>query len=173
MDSGFDGVAALAVLALGRRDSESHLLSNRPGEEATHGMRLPPGSFHQLLGCNAPGPLQQVQHLGRLAAVARSPLSASFRRAGGLGFRGRFGRFLGSAGLLGPFALGGRDVGALFRNPDLFVGFRLFARRGLGSARFFSCHLRFSFGGDYRVHDMDHSGAPGKQANSAAVGERR
>jgi len=47
--------------------------------------------------------------------------------------------------------------------------------RSLGGADFFfqnRDHFEFSFGGDYR-HDMDHSGAPGKQGNSANLPQWR
>jgi hypothetical protein len=57
----------------------------------------------------------------------------------------------------------------------LFVGFRLLnARWRLRGGGFYGqfSHFDFSFGGDYR-HDMNHSRAPGKQANSPGNRERR
>ena len=77
------------------------------------------------------------------------------------------GRFLGPTGPLGGLALLWRNVGALWRNTGLFGGFGLLSRRGWSGSGFLGrCHGVFSFGGDYRPH-IDHSGAPGKQGNSA------
>ena len=113
-----DRVGALPVLALGGRDGQPHLLAHGPGQEAADGMRLPAGGFHQFLGGDAARPLQQVQDLGGLAAVARLGL-------GGLGFLRALGRFLGRGGLLPRLALGGRNGRATWRTGGLFVGFRL------------------------------------------------
>ena len=68
--SGFDRVTALAVLALCGNDVETHLLANRPRQEATRRMRLPAGGFHQFLRRRSARPLQQFQDRGCLAAVA-------------------------------------------------------------------------------------------------------
>ena len=68
--SGFDGVGPLAVIAFGRRHSQAHFLADRARKEAAHGMWLPARSFHELFGCDATGPLQQVQDLVGLAALA-------------------------------------------------------------------------------------------------------
>ena len=81
--SGLDGVAALSVLALGGRDGQSHLLADGPGQEPSHGMRLPAGGFHQFLGCYAARPLQQFEDLVGFAALAGAlrflaPLGAFF-----------------------------------------------------------------------------------------------
>jgi len=171
---GFDRVAALAVLALGRRHRQAHFLPDGAGQKAAHGMRLPARGFHQFLGRYAPGALQQGEDGFSLATLAHPLLLGGFLWAGGLGFGGRFGRFLGWGGLLGRLGLLLRNVGALWRDTRLLGGFRLLARRqGWGAAVFFCnrCIHVLSFGGDYRVHDMDHSGAPGKQVNS--VGNRR
>ena len=106
---GFDGVAALPVLALGGRHRQAHLLAYRPRQESAHGMRLPAGSLHQLLGGDAAGPLQQFQNLVGLAALA-----------GAFGFLRAFGRFLGRGGLLAGLPLLLRNVGALWRNDGPF-----------------------------------------------------
>ena len=160
--SGFDGVGALAVLSLGRCDGQPHFLSNRPGQEPSDRMRLPASCFHQFLGGDPARSLEQFEHRGGLAAV---PCASGFLRA--------FGRFLGRAGLLGGLTLLRRDVGAPWRDTGLFVGFRVLAAhwrlRGGGFYGQFS-HFDFSFGGDYR-HDMNHSGARGKQANSPDQGD--
>jgi hypothetical protein len=159
--SGFDGVSAISLLCLGGRHSQSHLLADRTGQESPDGMRLPARRLHQFLGSCAARPLQQLQDLGRLAAIAcgRSLFLA-------------LGRFLRRAGLLGRLGLFRRNVGALSRNVGLFVGFRLVTCScGLGGASFFCnrcIHVVSYVGGDHRSHDMDHSGAPELQANSGA-----
>jgi hypothetical protein len=162
--SGFDGVGTFAVLTLGRCDGQAHFLANRTGQEPADGMRLPTGGFHQFLGCDSAWPLEQFQNLVGLAAFA-----------GSFGFLSAFGRFLGGAGLLGRLGCLLRDVGATLRTAGLLGGFRLLsACRGLRCTSFcdqFS-HFDFSFGGDYR-HDMDHSGAPEKQANCDTDRRRR
>ncbi len=68
--SGFDGIATLAVFALGQRNSQAHLLADRPRQKPAHRMRLPPGGLHQLFGGYPAGPLEQVQRFVGLAALA-------------------------------------------------------------------------------------------------------
>ena len=113
--SAFDGVAALAVLALGGRDRQPHLLPNGPGQEAAHGMRLPASGLLQFLGCDPARPLQQVQDRGRLAAIgAPAGLAAA-------------------AGFFAPLAFGA-PLGAFFAGLAFFPAFPLAgatgARRG-------------------------------------------
>jgi hypothetical protein len=95
--SGFDGVAALSVLALGGRNGQAHFLPYGSRKETTQGMRLPTGRFEQFLGGGAARPLQQVQD-GRGFAALTGVVSCAF------------GRFLLRAGLLPRLTLGGRDV---------------------------------------------------------------
>src|SRR5260370_11294235 len=66
---GFDGGGALAVVAFGGRHRQPHLLANRAGQEAAHGMWLPACSFHKLFRRDAARSLEQVEHLGPLASV--------------------------------------------------------------------------------------------------------
>jgi hypothetical protein len=127
-------------------------------------MRLPAGGLHQFLCSYSARPLQQIQNLCGLTAVP-----------GGSGLFLALERFRRGAGLLGRLGLLRRNVGTLSRNAGLFVRFRLVARRcGVGGAGFFCdrcIHFVFSFGGDYRGHDMDHSAAPEKQVNSVGNAE--
>ena len=80
-------VNALPILAADGLDLESHLFSQRPRNEAAHGMTLPLGRGHDLVQGGSAGPLQQVEDPRLLAALAgftgcrlRLP-----RRFGGLG----------------------------------------------------------------------------------------
>jgi hypothetical protein len=144
-ESGFDGVAALAVLALGGRHRQPHLLRDGSREEPAHRMRLPPGRFHEFLGSCAARALQQVQHLGCLAAVAGS---GDFLRA--------FGRFPGGAGLLTRLLLLGRNVARTFGRAGLWGGFRRLGSGGQGSFKCFCGrnHDVFSFiGGISASHE--------------------
>jgi len=100
--SAFDGVGALAVFALGGNDGQAHLLADGPRQEPANAVRLPASGLHQFLSRNAAVPLQQVQDLRGLAAVAGA--FGLFR-----GF-GRFGRFLGGGAFLPGFAF----LGATF-----------------------------------------------------------
>jgi hypothetical protein len=128
--SGLDGVSALAAITLGRRNGQSHLLPDRPRQEPTNRMRQPARGLHEFLRGDPAGPLEQIQDLGGLAAIAGFGL-------GGLGFRAALGRFLPLGGPLPHLGLGGRDVRATWRNTGLLGGFRLVARgRGLRRCRF-------------------------------------
>jgi hypothetical protein len=162
--SGFDGIAALDVLGLRRRDGQPHFLSHCTRHEPTHGMRLPTRSFHQFFQRGSSGPMQQIQHLGSLAAVA-----------GDGGLLSGFGRVFGRTGLLGRLGRGGRDAGATCANACLFVRFRLGGRRRrLGGAGFLRHRGHgFSLRGDDRGHDMDHSASTEKQGKSALQRKRR
>jgi hypothetical protein len=140
-------------------DQSSPVRSDRP--KPADGMRLPASRFHQLFGSYASRPLQQMEHDSGLAAVA-----------GAGGVLRAFGRFLGRAGLLPRLTLLGRDVGATCASVGLFGGFRLRSRSGWGGFGFWCrCHDLFSFRGDRRGHDMDHSGAQQMQADSAETGQ--
>src|ERR1019366_1434080 len=110
-------------------------------------MRQPSGGFHQFFRSGAAGPFQQVEDLGGLAAAA------------------------GSFGLANRLGLGGRKVGATWRNAGLFASFRLLTRcRGCGGAVFFwnqRGHFQVLLGGYFRGHDINPSAAPKMQAKSA------
>src|SRR5439155_3348501 len=103
--SGFHGIAALAVLALGGGDGQAHLLSDRARQVSAYRMRLPSGGLLQLLGRDAARPLQQFEDLGGLAAVT-----------GGTALLFGFGRLLGRGGLLPRLALLARHVRATWAN---------------------------------------------------------
>ena len=164
--SGFDGVSALAILGLGGRHSQSHLLADRTGQKAAQGMRLPARKFHQSFeGCPA-RPFQQVQDLGRLAAVAGSArLSAAC------------GRLFRRAGLTGRLTLLRRDVGAPWRNTGLLGWFRLRAvralcRNGGGCVGFFGSHVGSNSLSARSRMTIHHSGWQELQVDSAApIGE--
>src|SRR5437588_70904 len=70
--SGLQRISTLPVLSLRRRYGQPHLLSEGAADEAPYGMRLPAGSFHHFLQGGSAGPFQQIDHLGRLATVARN-----------------------------------------------------------------------------------------------------
>jgi len=86
-----DGVHPLSVVALGRFQLQSHLLRDRPAEEAANRMRLPAGGFPQFGERRTLGSLQQGDYLGLLAALA-----------GGRGLFSGFRRLLARSGLSGP-----------------------------------------------------------------------
>ena len=98
-------------------------------------MRLPAAGLLQLLAGGAARPLQQVEDLGGLAAVA-----------------GTFG-FLGGAGLLPRLGLLRRDARATWRNTGLFGGLRRGVCYRLRRLVLFRnrCHVFSFLGGDYRV----------------------
>jgi hypothetical protein len=156
-DSGFDGVGTLAIFPFGRGHCQPHLLADRARQKPANGMWLPAGGFHELFGGDAARSLEEFQNLAGLAAFANR-----------LGFLSAFGRFLGRAGPLGCLALLRRNVGALWRNTSLFVGFPLLTVHWRLRGGFYGqfSHFDFSFGGNYRGHDMNHSGARGKQGDS-------
>ena len=160
-NSGFDGIAALAVLALGGRDGQAHLLADRAGQEPAHGMRLPAGGFHAVpcwwlrpAASAGPGSWRSCCRRGRL----------------GLAFFALLGAFLAGVAFFPALALAGATLRATCaqRWPFWWLSARL--RAGVGRFRFLlcRCHDVFSFGGDYRGHDMDHSGGPEMQVNSEA-----
>jgi hypothetical protein len=155
--SGFDGICALAVFAFGGNNGQAHFLPDGPGKEPAHRMRLPAAGFLQFLTRRAARPLQQVQDLRRFAAVA-----------GAGGFLRAFGRSFGRGSLLARLPLprpDGRDTCA---SAGLFRGFRLLDGGLAGCVFSFlnRCgHVFVLFGGDYRGHDMDHSGAWRKQVD--------
>src|ERR1700722_4453828 len=77
--SAFDRIAALAVLPLGGRNRQAHLLADGPGKESAQGMRLPAGRFEQFL-CGRPAwPLQQVKDCGCFTALADVVSRTSWR----------------------------------------------------------------------------------------------
>src|ERR1700691_41675 len=106
---GFDRVAAHAVLALKGCNGQSHFLADGARQEPAHGMRLPARDLHQFFSGDAAGPLQQVQDLGGLAAVADTTQLLS-----------AFGRFLGWGGPLSRLTLLRPKVGALWAHVGLF-----------------------------------------------------
>src|ERR1019366_10467872 len=99
-NSGFKQVRAAAILALGGFDFQAHLLAQRTADESAYGMCLPACRFHNFLQGGSTRALQQIEDRLGLAALADTLLLGSFPQVGYLGFRGRFGRFLGRAGLL-------------------------------------------------------------------------
>ena len=138
-DSGFDGVATLAVLLLGGPHRQPHLLADGARQKPAHGMRLPAGQFHQLFCCYAPGPLEQVEDLVGLAALV-----------GDLRFLRARTRFLGGAGLLSRLGSLLRNVGAPWRTAALFGGLWLLSHGGWSGSGFWCRGHDVSFGGDYR-----------------------
>lgn len=163
-----DRVPALAVLALDGRDGQAHFLTQRSADESAYTVGLPVRRFHDLGQRSAILALQQVKDRLGLAALVSA---GGFLR----GF-GRFGRFLGGGSLLPRLGFLGRNGRATWRTGGLFGGFGLLVRRcGRGGCVFFRIrrHLICSFSGDHRGHDMDHSGALGKQANSGVFRRRR
>ena len=98
---GREAVGTLAIGAFGGLNRSPQLLPDGAAQEAADGMRLPACRLHQLLQCDAAGPFQQVEDLGRFAAVA-----------------GR-GGFLRRRGLSGRLRLGRRHGGASFGNTGL------------------------------------------------------
>src|ERR1700680_3025061 len=78
-ESGFDGVAALPVLAFSGRDSQPHFLTQRSADKAPQRMRLPAGRLEQFLDSSAARPLQQVEDQGGFAALTCVVLCAPGR----------------------------------------------------------------------------------------------
>ena len=151
--SGFDGVAALAVLALGGHDGQAHLLADGAGQESAHGMR--PAS--RWLSCSSfagapPGRFSRSRILAVLLP-SRAPLA----------FFAPLGAFLAGLAFFPALAFSGATCARTCASGGLFGGFRLpvSVAAGAVSVLLWSMSCCFSFGGDYRGHDMDHSGAPG------------
>ena len=163
--SGLDGVAALAVLALGGRHRQAHLLAQRsrtgipaPNAAASRSLSSAPWLLRRPAASAVPGSW----------SVLLPSRPSGF--AAGLGFFAPLGAFLAGVAFLADFAFFGATWAPCFAARGLFVGFRLrFRRRGWGAAGFFCnrCIHVFSFGGDHRGQDIDHSGRPRKQVNSA------
>ena len=110
--SGFDGVAALAVLALNGSDRQAHFLADRAREEAANRMRLPAGGFISSLHVAPPGRLSRSRTLAVLLpsrAGSALPLALA-----------RLGRLLGGGGLLARLGLLRRHVRATFAQPWAF-----------------------------------------------------
>lgn len=132
--SGFDRVAAFAVLALGGRNCQPHLFAQRPADEAPEGMRLPGSHLEQIFGGGSARPLQHIDNRRRFTilsgVVSRAPWC-----------------FLLWSGLLPRLGLNRRDVGATCASGGLFGGLRLGRRFRL----FYSRNHVVSLGGDYRV----------------------
>ena len=63
-------IAALAVLALGGRDGQAHLLADGAGKEPAQGMRLPVGRLEQLLCSRAARPLQYAERRPQVSTLA-------------------------------------------------------------------------------------------------------
>ena len=82
-----DRVAALPVFALGGSDLEAHLLANGARQETANRMRLPVGSFHELLQRGSVRPTEQPQDLSSFAP-SRAP--AGFARLVTIGALARF-----------------------------------------------------------------------------------
>src|ERR1035437_3434006 len=159
----FDRVAALRVVGLGRRDRQAHLLAQGAGKKPTNRVCLPARGFHEFLQGGASRTLQQVEDLGRLAALAGAG-RLLLRRLGRIC---AFARFLRRAAPLARLGLGRRNVALLCRGPRLFGGLWLLGRgTGLrvGGLCWNTVHNSFSLGGDYR-DPMDHSGSRGLQAD--------
>ena|ERR1035437_5534043 len=69
--SGFDGVAALAVLALCGCHGQALLLADGARQESAQRMRLPVRRLEQLLCGSSARPLQQVEDRGGFATFPR------------------------------------------------------------------------------------------------------
>jgi hypothetical protein len=107
-----DRIAALPVLGLGGRECQAQLFADRTREEPANGMRLPAGGSNQLGKCGAVRPLEQIQHLLSLDALAGTRfLLGSFGRLCALW------RLLGWGGLLPDLGLQAATRG--FRPPDV------------------------------------------------------
>ena len=124
-------------------------------------MGLPAGRFHEFLQRGSLGLAQHGQHFGGFGVLA-----------GWSGFLEALGRPLPGLPLLALWAdLALRSATWARRcatGPFWWVSAVRRGRRGWGGVGFFcipGCHV-FSLSGDYRGHDMDHSGAPVKQVNS-------
>src|SRR5215472_16674249 len=70
LDSAFDGVAALLVVALRRYDLQALFLAKGPGQEAANAVRLPSRRSLQFLICSSARPLQEFQDRRSLTSVA-------------------------------------------------------------------------------------------------------
>jgi hypothetical protein len=109
----FHGVGAFPILAVSGCDGQAHLLADRTGKEASDGMGLPTGGFHQFFAGGASRPLQQIQDLRGLAPVS-----------GGTALFLGLGRFLGGAGLLARLSfLGGATWARCFATLAFLLGF--------------------------------------------------
>jgi hypothetical protein len=87
--SALNRVAALPILALGGRNGQAHLFPQGSADEPADAVRLPASGFQQLLRGGSAGPLEQVQDLGGLAALAGYfRFFAAFEAAGALLGRG-------------------------------------------------------------------------------------
>ena len=71
LDSGFDGVSALAILSLGGHDRQLHLLCDGPRQEAPDAVRLPARRLHQHTARRICGPRQM--RLSQLGVSFRHP----------------------------------------------------------------------------------------------------
>src|ERR1017187_2816283 len=114
----FDAVSTLASLGLEGLHGVPGLF-HRASHEPAHRVLLPSHALHDLREGGAVLALQHGDHLGRLAARARS---------GDLGHRGGLlgrGCFLGGGGLLGYLTLGGRALGRPCATLGLAFGFGL------------------------------------------------
>jgi len=114
---------------------------------------LPAGCLHDFGQRGSVRSLQQIDDLRCFTSFLCRP-----RLFGGLG------RFLGGLGLLGRLGFGGRNVRATCASVGLFRGLSLLSRGG-GTGFWGRCHDAFSFRGDYRGEDIDHSDAPELQEN--------
>jgi len=163
--SGFDGIGPLAILTFRGGDGQAQLLANRTGQESADRMRLPASGFHQLWAVTPPGCFGSSRTLAvLLPARAESPL---FSRSGVLGaFLTRL-VFLPALPFFGATWARRAPGRAFFPR----FGLRSCAGRG-GFGLFCDCRHIISLCGAHRDH-MDHSGAPGKQVNSARLGEGR
>ena len=150
-----DRVPPLAVLALDGHDGKPHFLAQRSADRIRVHCGAASCCLHDHRQRAAILPFQEVEDLARFCCR---------RGDRWLFWPWAFGRFLGRAGLLPRLALFRRNVRATWRTAGLFSCFRLLVcKRGSGSAAFLPCSivmLIFSFGGDYRGQDMDHSSAP-------------
>jgi hypothetical protein len=109
--SGFDRIATLAVLALGGGDGKTHLLADRPRQEAAYRMGLPTCGYHDLLQGGTVRSFQQVEDFGGLAATAGTSLFALF------------GAFFCGLAFLPDLALTGATLRARAPTPRLLVAF--------------------------------------------------
>ena len=155
--SALDGVGPLAVLALGGGDASPSFFPTVPDRNPRTLCGCQPVAFISSLAVAPPG---RFSRSSTLAALLPSRAPAAFLAP--------LGAFLAGLDFLPRLSLLGRHVARTFGTAGLLGGFRSL---GDGVQSGFQCfcgrdHDVSPLGGDYRGHDMDHSEAAERQANS-------
>ena len=122
-----------------------------------------PVTFISSSAVAPPGRLSRSRHLVGLAAFA-----------GAVAFFAPLGAFLAGVAFLADLAFFFATLARRGATRGLFGGFRLaLGGRSRGGRRFF-CNRNhvFSLGGDYRDHDIHHSGGLEKQVDSAGISQK-